>query len=546
MSDPPRAAPTFRAAPPPLRGPFRADWAARCRYADTAGIMRAVPDAACVPADVDDLVTLVRWARAEGVALIPRGSGSGMAGGAQGPGVVVDLSRFQALGAVDAAARRVVAGAGILRGTLDAAARAHGLRFPVDPSSGAFCTVGGMAATNAAGARSLRFGATRAWIRGLACVFDDGSVAWVRRGEAPPVHVPAVARLLGALEAQAATAASGALRHVGVRKESSGYGVADALASGDLVDLLVGSEGTLALFTAVEVALAPVAGATATRLAAFDTIDAAVACAVEAAALGATACELLDRTFLDVAAQGGDTGVPAGAEAVLLVEAEGDGAGEATARAEAIATRARRHGARTVRAADTPGDERRLWALRHAASPILSRLPARLRSMQFIEDGCVPPERFADYVRGVRHILREADTVGVIFGHAGDAHAHVNPLVDVTRAGWRDTVRRVLGETCALTARLGGTLAGEHGDGRLRAPLLDRVWRPEALAAFAAVKAAADPTGVFNPGCKVARAGDDPLAVLRHDPEAPPLDPAAQALLADIERTRDWARFRLA
>jgi FAD/FMN-containing dehydrogenase len=371
-------------------------------------------------------------------------------------------------------------------------------------------------------------------------------VAWVRRGEAPPVHVPAVARLLGALEAQAATAASGALRHVGVRKESSGYGVADALASGDLVDLLVGSEGTLALFTAVEVALAPVAGATATRLAAFDTLDAAVACAVEAAALGATACELLDRTFLDVAAQGGDTGVPAGAEAVLLVEAEGDSAGETTARAEAIATRARRHGARMVRAADTPADERRLWALRHAASPILSRLPAHLRSLQFIEDGCVPPERFADYVRGVRHILREADTVGVIFGHAGDAHAHVNPLVDVTRAGWRDTVRRVLDATCDLTARLGGTLAGEHGDGRLRAPLLERVWRPEALAAFAAVKAAADPTEVFNPGCKVARAGDDPLAVLRHDPEAPPLDPAAQALLADIERTRDWARFRLA
>jgi FAD/FMN-containing dehydrogenase len=533
---------------PPVRGVFRTDWPARCRYADTAGIMRTVPDAVCVPADVDDLTALVRWARAEGVALIPRGSGSGMAGGAQGAGVVVDLSRFTMLHLTDPTSQTVVAGAGVLRGAIDAAARAHGLRFPVDPSSGAFCTIGGMVATNAAGARSLRFGATRPWVRGIECVFDDGSVAWVRRGAPPPADVPAVARLLHLLDVlrrQASPPSPARYRHVGVRKESSGYGVADALASGELVDLLVGSEGTLACFTAVEVALTPVAAATATRLAMFGTLDAAVACAVDAAAGGATACELLDRTFLEVAAHGGDTGVPAGAEAVLLIETEGDAAGEATARADAITALARRHGATAVHAADTPADERRLWALRHAASPILSRLAPRLCSMQFIEDGCVPPDRFAEYVRGVRGILDAAGTVGVIFGHAGDAHAHVNPLVDVTRSGWRDRVRRVLGETCALTARLGGTLAGEHGDGRLRAPLLEQMWSADARDAFVAVKAAGDPAGILNPGCKVARAGDDPLAVLRHDPEASALDPAAQAILAEIERTRDWSRFRL-
>jgi hypothetical protein len=107
-------------------------------------------------------------------------------------------------------------------------------------------------------------------------------------------------------------------------------------------------------------------------------------------------------------------------------------------------------------------------------------------------------------------------------------------------------VHGVLSEVCDLTASLGGTLAGEHGDGRLRAPLLDRVWTLEALGAFTHVKEAADPSGVLNPGCKVARPGDEPFTTLRHDPEAPPLPPEAESVLRAIEAGRDWGRFRLA
>ena len=321
---------------------------------------------------------------------------------------------------------------------------------------------------------------------------------------------------------------------------------ADALrADGQLVDLLVGSEGTLALFTEVELALIPVAGATATILAIFDSLEAATACAVEARIDGATACELLDRTFLDVAATDGPTGIPSHAEAVLLMEVEGESATATLHAMTQLAARATRHGASEVHTAVEADDEHRLWALRHAASPILSRLAPRLRSMQFIEDGCVPPDRFADYVRGVRRALDHFEMPGVIFGHAGDAHAHVNPLVDVTRTGWRDRVHGILDRVCELTSVLGGTLAGEHGDGRLRAPLMDRVWGLEARAAFAHVKDAADPSGVLNPGCKIARDGDRPITALRHDPDAAPLPAAARAALDEIERTRSWHRFRL-
>ena len=537
-------------SPPEFRGVFRTDLLARALYAEGAGIARCIPAAVAVPADADDVPALMRWSKREGIALIPRGSGSGMAAGAVGPGVIVDLSRLRHVGAVDTEARRIRTGAGATRGEIDDAARRCGLRFPVDPSSGRFCTIGGMVGANAAGARTLRFGATRPWVTAVRCVFDDGTDVWVRRDSPWPVGVPAVRRLADALrqigDQLGGAIPAQALEHPGVRKESSGYAIAAALRpEGHLVDLLVGSEGTLALFTEVELALIPVAGATATVLATFDTLEAATDCAVSAHLDGATACELLDRTFLDVAETDGPTGIPLDVEAVLLMEVEGETAGEALHAVTRLAARAQGHGARGVHTAVSAEEEHRLWALRHAASPILSRLAPRLRSMQFIEDGCVPPDRFPDYVRGVRRILDRFDMRGVIFGHAGDAHAHVNPLVDVTRPGWRDRVHGVLEEVCGLTAALGGTLAGEHGDGRLRAPLLDRMWSLEARAAFAHVKEAADPSGVLNPGCKVARDGDQPIGMLRHDPEAPALPANARTVLDDIERSRTWNWFRL-
>ncbi len=533
-------------APPGFRGVFRTDVTARALYAEGAGIARCWPAAVAVPADADDVGTLAAWAKRTGAALIPRGSGSGMAAGAVGPGVVVDLSRLDAIGGVEVEARRIRVGTGALRGAIDKAARAHGLRFPVDPSSGAFCPIGGMVAANAAGARTLKFGATRPWVLGVRCVFDDGADVWIHREQPLPTHLPAVARLLRAVEEIGRGVPLSALRHEGVRKESSGYGLAAMLTpGGHLVDLLAGSEGTLALFTEVELALTPVAAGTATVLATFAHLEDATACAVAAAGAGASACELLDRTFLDVAERGGPTGIPGDCEAVLLVEVEGETTGIVAGNLQKIASLCVHHKAIDLTQANSAEEGHRLWALRHAASPILAQLAPRLRSMQFIEDGCVPPEAFPAYVRGVRAALRQADTVGVIFGHAGDAHAHVNPLVDTQAPGWRDRVHGLLDEVCDLTARLGGTLAGEHGDGRLRAPLLDRVWGFEARGAFAHVKAAADPSGVLNPGCKVAAEGALSFEVLRHDPEAPPLPPEVAATLSDIERTRDWARYRL-
>ncbi|MEO7086826.1 MAG: FAD-binding oxidoreductase [Gemmatimonadaceae bacterium] len=532
--------------PSAFRGIFRTDDDARAVYSESAGIARVLPLGVAVPADIDDLIALVRWAALTRTPLIPRGSGSSMPNGAVGAGLIVDLSQWSMIDAVDAGARTVRAQPGALRERIDWAALSHGLRFPVDPSSGAFCTIGGMASTNAAGARTLRYGPTRGWIRALDCVFADGSRAEIRRGESPPRDIPAIQRFLSVADALVAADATQPATHAGVLKDSSGYGLAAYAKSRDLVDLLVGSEGTLAIFVAIEVDLIPVAAETSSVLGAFSSIEAAVIAAGRARVAGASACELLDRTFLDVAASAGsERPLPEETESALLVEVEGANSRDAAANAHMIEEIFRDAGATTVRVALDERTEHELWELRHAASPILSRLDPRLKSMQFIEDSAVPPDKLAAYVRGVREILAANETRGVIFGHAGDAHVHVNPLVDVSHPDWKQRVERILEGVVSLVSALGGTLTGEHGDGRLRTPLASRVWPAEIVAHFAAIKRAFDPDGILNPGVKVATAGETPIVDIKYDPALPPLTERARRALDRVERERAYSRFRL-
>jgi len=531
--------------PAGFRGEYRTDGDARAAYSEAAGIGRILPSAVAAPIDVDDLITLVRWAAAARTPLIPRGSGSSMPGGAIGSGVIVDLSRWNQIADVDVSGRSVRVGPGATRGAVEAAARVHGLRFPVDPSSGAFCTVGGMASTNAAGAHSLKFGSTRRWVKSIDCVFADGSRESLHRGTAAPRGNPVIDRFLALASTLTPAEVVNPSVHAGVLKDSSGYAIAEFARSGELIDLLVGSEGTLAFFVGLELALIPVAGATSSLLSAFSSLEDAVVAAGRARASGAAACELLDRTFLDVAASGGATDLPADTEAALLVEVEGADAADAAESARAVERAFRDAGATVTRLALDVGHETEIWELRHAASPILARLDPRLRSMQFVEDCAVPPERLATYVRGVRQILAANETRGVIFGHAGDSHVHVNPLVNVGQSDWRERVERILSEVTALAASLGGTLTGEHGDGRLRTPLMPRVWSATAIERFSAVNEAFDPLDILNPGVKTALPGERALGEIKYDPALSPLPSRARAVLDRVERDRAYSRSRL-
>ena len=165
--------------------------------------------------------------------------------------------------------------------------------------------------------------------------------------------------------------------------------------------------------------------------------------------------------------------------------------------------------------------------------------------MQFIEDGAVPLPKLPDYVQGVRKALADREVSGVIFGHAGDAHVHVNPLIDVRQPDWREKVSGLLEDVVKLTARLGGTLTGEHGDGRIRTPLLNRVWHKDSIRAFGLVKKAFDPLNIFNPGVKVPLPNQKALADIKYDPVLPPLPEKARVALDNLVKARAYDQFRL-
>lgn len=539
---------------PRLRGVFRTDERARAVYAEGAGIYRIIPRAASLPADLDDLVQLVRWAAAERVPLVPRGAGSGMGGGNVGDGVIVDLTRMDGPGLeVRRAERRARTRAGTSLGELEAAAAQHGLRLPPDPSSWRWATAGGVVSTNAAGARSVRYGSVRRWVEALTLVTADGEVARLARGREPAHPLPASrAAALDRFEREAAPAVRDARALVGSRfpritKSSTGYALDAYIASGDVLDLIVGAEGTLGLVTEVEWRLDAVPPARAGLRILLRNYDTFTELVQRLVALGASSVELMDRTFLElVAAHGGDyEAAPhgAGIEAILLVELEAGTPEELRTLAESAVGVARPLSFEVDAALSRDGAER-LWRLRHAASPILAGLPPDRRSLQVIEDGCVPVPRVGEYVAAVRRAASARGLGAVIFGHAGDGNVHVNLLPELGRAGWEADVAALLEEVTDAVIRMGGVPSGEHGVGRLRAGFLERVYGPEIVGLFRRVKASFDPLGILNPGI-ILPSGEPPIARLKAGADAVPLPPDIAAALRDIERGGGYARARL-
>lgn len=483
-----------------------------------------------MPGTIGEVQALVRWAEASGRPLIPRGAGSAMPGSNVGPGVVVDLSQaFDGL-AVDRGARRAVTGGAVSWSRLEEAARRHGLRLPPDPSSGAFATAGGMVATNAAGPRSVRYGSVRRWVEAIEVVGTGGQVRWVRRGE-------------GSGERFALSPAE--LRPVRdrfpkTRKNSSGYALDAFAESGDEVDLFIGAEGTLGIITAVEWRLDEIPPDRAGAAFGFATLDALQEAVPFLVTLDPSAVELLDATLLAFVAQAGHV-IPGGLECLLLFEVERDTAAAARGAIGDAVRRLRALAAHVETAPDRAGLDA-LWQVRTLASSALSRLPDSRRSLQVVEDGCVPPARVGEYVTGVRVAAAHAGIPVALFGHAGDGHVHVNALPDVTVPGWEQGLAALYEEVSALVLRLGGTPAGEHGDGRLRAPLVERMYGGEIVALFRRLKAAYDPHAVFNPGVILpAVAGEaTPLAGLKVGPGAAPIPGDVAARLRDVERTGGW------
>jgi len=500
----------------------------RAAYAEGAGIYRIVPAAVAIPSDVSDVVALIQHAQRSRTALIPRGAGSGMPGGNVGSGVIVDMSAGFSELTVDPHAKIARAGASVTWTEVNDAARAYGLRLPTDPSSGAFATSGGMVATSAAGPRTVRYGSVRKWVEALEIVGADGEVRTVRRGE-------------GRGERFDLSANDRRLIFDGfpkTRKNSSGYALDKFTESGDEIDLLVGSEGTLAIVSAVHWRLDAIPPDTAGAALGFADLEAMAEVVPYLVSLNPSAVELLDDTLLRFLPDAPHVAC------LLLVEFERDSAAAARG-AVGDAVRKLKHVVTHVGTAIDRAGLEQLWSIRRLASPALARLPLTQRSLQVIEDGCVPPAQLAQYVRGLREAAAERGVPVAIFGHAGDAHVHVNALPDVTHPDWRNDVRALFNDVTDLVARLGGVPSGEHGVGRLRAGVLERFYGNGVMTLFRDVKQAYDPLSILNPGVIIPATDWSPVAALKVGDDAAAIPEDIATRLREVERSAAWATPKL-
>lgn len=438
-----------------------ADLAAYAYDAWGASGERHLPDAIVFPASTAEVAGVVQVAAHNGLSLIPRGAGTGYAAGAapgQG-GIVLSLARMSRILGVEPDALRLQAEAGTITRSIHAAAGGAGLYYPPDPGSSATCTIGGNVACNAAGPHTLRYGVTADYVVGLTAVLADGTV--LRLGE-------------------------------------GGDG-----ARADLLPLLSGSEGTLAVITEVLLRLLPHPESTVTLAATFTSMqDAAAGVAgIAAAGIVPAALEFLDAGALAAVRRAGGGTLGGDAAALVIAEVEGTARGTA-ADADAVQNALRAARATGIEAAATQQEADRLWQARKAVSAAV----AKVMIGKVNEDVVVPRDRVAEIVDFTGDIGRRRNLPVVNFGHLGDGNLHATFLIDPRVPGDRVRADAAAGELFERVLSVGGSLSGEHGVGQAKIGYVERQLGAGGVALMRRIKDALDPRGTLNPGKKVPRA----------------------------------------
>lgn len=470
------------------------DSTARALYSSDASLYRVPPQAVVRPRSVDEVATVLDLCRREGVPLTSRGTGTSLAGNAVGPGVVLDFSRhLNRVLSIDPDARTARVQPGVVQADLQREAARYGLRFGPDPSTHNRCTIGGMIGNNACGARALGYGRT-----------SDNVVALeVLTGTGHPLSLPGEGVALEQLRAVVAANLATIRTEFGLfGRQVSGYALEHLLPENgfDVRGLFVGSEGTLGVTTEATVRLVADPPVRTMIVLGYPDIVAAGNAAHTLLGFRPTACEGLDSRIVDIVrSRRGPNAVPplpSGA-AWLFAELVGDDADEVRARAAALAAAA---AAVDVLHVDDPARAAALWRIREDGSGLSARSPKGLPAHAGWEDAAVPPERVGDYLRDFEELLDGYGITGYPYGHFADGCIHIRLDVPLDVPG---LFREFLFEAGKLVAEYGGSMSGEHGDGRARSELLPLMYSPDAIALFGAVKAVFDPDNVLNPGVLV-------------------------------------------
>ncbi|HEY5629201.1 MAG TPA: FAD-binding and (Fe-S)-binding domain-containing protein, partial [Candidatus Limnocylindrales bacterium] len=499
-----------------IGGEVRDDREIRALYSSDASNYRVLPAAVAAPATVDELATIVSLAAEAGMSVTMRGAGTSIAGNAIGRGLVVDVRRH--LGGIlelDPVAMTVTALPGTVLDAANLAAAPHGLRVGPDPSTHDRATVGGMVGNNACGSHSVRWGTTAESVLGLEVVTVDG----LRRriGALGPTPLGATSGPGPAIEARIRDlyARHGHL----IRRELepwprrvSGYALDWLLPErgASVARALVGTEGTCAVVSAVTLRLVRMPAAKSLLVLAFaDDVAAAEAVPALLTASPFTVENLTPEVLgADANALAARLGLPAGG-AWLLVEAGGEDAASVRDHAARLAaTLGTAPGRRDATLVEQPGAQRALWRVREDGAGRSARLPDGTPAWPGFEDAAVPPDRLGAYLGELRALLRDHGLRGITYGHFGEGCIHLRVGFGLDQPGGTERLASFMGAAADVVVDHGGTLSGEHGDGRARSALLGRQFSAPMLAAFRDWKSAWDPANVLNPGIIV-----DPLPI---------------------------------
>ena len=491
----------------------------RWLYSTDASSYRAVPDVVLVAGSTDDLIAAAAIAADYDMSVVVRGGGTSLAGQAIGPGIMVDCFKLDRIISLDPDAATARVEPGVIQASLNRAAAPYGLEFGPDTSTLDQATIGGMVGNNSSGSRSIIYGESRDKVRRIAAVLSDGDAAVF--GASAGGELAGGLKLGGGANGPRARGLAEALAAVrerygraiakgfpDVRRYTSGYNLRELLEpEPNLGRLLAGSEGTLALFTELEVALDPLPRSRLGAALTFADLRTALVANVVLLETGPSAVEFLDldplrrapnlRTFASMAPllAGED-------QAMLIVEYQGseDDVHEGLGRLRAALPGLDAGGVSWLDTAESLADA---GALRRAVLPLLMGAPGAERPAAFVEDTAVAPERLADFVADFQQLVRAHGLRASFTGHASAGCLHVRPLLDLKTAAGVGHMGSLAGEVAALVKAHRGAISGEHGCGRSRSCLLPGVLGEELYAAMVAVKDAFDPSRLLGPGIVV-------------------------------------------
>jgi len=515
-----------------LRGRVFADTMRRGLYATDASIYQIFPVAAAVPEDAEDVRAALLVAAEHRVPIIPRGAGTSLGGQVAGTALVLDLSKhFRRVLEVNVEERWARVEPGVVRDELNATLAPLGLHFAPDPATTNRATIGGMIGNNASGMRSIRYGMTIHHVEETRALLADGSLLHTR-------DLDAAARARIERDGGAEGRILGGLRAVvdrhrpkieerfpKVMRKVAGYNL-DAFLSNDrwnLSNLLVGSEGTLALLLEARVRLEPLPAQTILCVPHFVTLRAALRAVPAILPHDPSAIEVLDEILIREARANASTAALSGflekdPRAVLLVEFSGAVKDECLARARRFAAEITRNGESFASPVlESRAAQANAWEVRRAGLGLAQAIPGSRKPVPFIEDACVPVEHLADYVDAIHRLCEERGTYPVLYGHASVGVLHIKPVLDLRLPEDVRAMTEIARAAFDLVRKYGGSWSGEHGDGLVRSAYLEEFFGPEVYGAFREVKDLFDPLRILNPG-KIVDA-PSPEANLRAVPE---------------------------